>query len=153
MIHHPVILVPKLVVLGVIIVVLIVLHGILSPSQFKVAVAAAAILFLGATVVIWVVAARVLGNPDSKIGKASVLSHQARSEDGFRASSDECVSLMGKRGIALSRLNPSGTALFGGKRISVMSDGEFIEANSAVEVVVVKGFKVVVKRLVERTEG
>jgi len=145
MIHHPVVLVPKLVVLGIIIVVLIILHGILTPSQFRVAVAAGVVLFIAASAAIWVMAAKILGNPDSKIGKATVLSHEARAEDGFTASSDQFASLAGQRGVAVSNLNPAGTALVEGKRISVMTDGEFVEANSPIEVVQARGSKVIVK--------
>ncbi|MFC1451834.1 NfeD family protein [Verrucomicrobiota bacterium] len=151
MIHHPVILVPKLVVLGIIIIVLITLHGILSPSQFRAAVAAGVVLFIAASVAIWIVAAKLLANPDSKIAKATVLSHEAKAEDGFKASSDQFASLVGKRGVAVSNLNPAGTALVEEKRIPVMTDGEFIEATSPVIVVQARGAKVVVRGLKAET--
>ena len=147
MIHHPVILVPKLVVLGIIIVVLIILHGILTPSQFRVAIAAGVVIFIAASVAIWVVAAKLLSDPDSKIGKASVLFYQAKAEDGFTASPDQFTSLIGKQGVAVSNLNPAGTALVEENRIAVMTDGEFVEANSPIEVVQARGSKVVVTGL------
>lgn len=103
MIHHPVILVPKLVVLGIIIVVLIILHGILTPSQFRVAIAAGAILFIAASVTTWIIAFKILANPDSRIGKAAILSHAAKAADGFTASSDQFASLVGQRGVAVSK--------------------------------------------------
>ena len=147
MLHHPIIMIPKLVVLGIIIVALIILHGTLTPSQFRVAAAGGVILFIAASVAIWMIAIRILSNPDSKIGKATLLSHQARSEDGFRASLDQYISLVGKQGLAVSNLNPAGTALIDGKQIPVMTAGEFVEADSPVTVVSAKGSKVIVTSL------
>jgi len=152
MIHHPVILIPKLVVLAVIIVVLIILHGTLTPGQFKVAVIIAAVVFVALSAVIWIVAAKVLSNPESKIGKATVLFQQASSKDGFTASSDQYASFVGKKGVAITTLSPSGTALVEGKRIHVLTDGVFVEANSPIEIVEAKGSRVVVKA-VEQDEN
>ncbi|MFH1732431.1 MAG: NfeD family protein, partial [Planctomycetota bacterium] len=86
----------------------------------------------------------MLKNPESWINKASVLSHRARSEDGFTASSNEYADLVGKRGVAVTPLKPSGKASFGGKRITVLADGEYVDAGSPVEVVEARGAKVVV---------
>ncbi len=95
MIHHPVIVVPKLVLLAIIIVVLIILHGSLSPSDFRVAVIVAAVFFLCSVVAVWIIALKVFSNPKSRIARATILSHEERSEDGFRAFSDESASLVG----------------------------------------------------------
>ena len=153
MIHHPVTWVPKLVVLGIIIVALVVLHGILTPPQFMVAVGAGVILFVVASIAIWGVAAKILTNPDSRIGKATVLSHEAKADEGFRASSDQFASLVGQRGVAVSNLNPAGTALVEEQRIPVMTNGEFIEANSPIIVVEARGSKVVVRSTIEASKS
>lgn len=145
MIHHPVILVPKLVVLAVIIVVLIILHGSLSPSQFQVAVIVAAGVFICFVIALWIIVFKTLSNPESKIAKATVLSHRERSQDGFRASSDEFASLVGARGIALSSLRPAGTVSIQRKRISVVTEGEFIPKGSMVEITEAVGSRVVVR--------
>ena len=144
MIHHPVILVPKLMVLGVIIVALIILRGIITPSQFRCAIAAGVVLFCAASVMIWVVAAMLLTDPDSKIGKATVLSHQAELGGGLKSSSDQCASLAGQRGVAVSNLNPAGTALIDQKQMSVLTGGDFIEAGGQIEIVEARGSRVVV---------
>ena len=151
MIHHPVILVPKLIALGIVILALVILRGFLTPSQFRFAIAIAVAFFLVASVIIWIVAARLLANPNSRIGKAAILVHEAKAEDGFRASSDQFASLVGRRGVAISNLNPAGTVLVDERRISVMTDGEFVEANSAVEVVETKGSRIVVRGLKAET--
>lgn len=56
-------------------------------------------------------------------------------------------SLTGKRGVCLNTLRPSGNAEIDGKKVDVVSEGEFIEKGSAVEVVRVEGVRVLVKEI------
>ena len=118
-----------------------------------VSVGAGVILFVVASIAIWGVAAKILTNPDSRIGKATVLSHEAKADEGFRASSDQFASLVGQRGVAVSNLNPAGTALVEEQRIPVMTNGEFIEANSPIIVVEARGSKVVVRSTIEASKS
>lgn len=152
MVHHPLIIVPKLIALLIIAVVLMILHGVLTPEQFTVAVAASVVGFIAFCVALWTFVIRKLRNPESKISKATVLSHQARSEDGFTAAADQFTSLVGRQGAAASALSPSGIAVIEGQRISVITSGEFIAAGSAVEVVEARGARVVVQRIAEPKE-
>lgn len=145
MIHHPLILGPKLVVLALIIIALIILHGILPPDQFRIAVVVSAAGFLVFVVALWIVAFKLISNPDSKMSKATVLSSQHRAEDGFAAPSRESEVDVGTRGSATSGLRPSGIAIIDGKRIPVVTSGEFISTGAEVEVVEVKGGRVVVR--------
>ncbi len=151
MIHHPVIVVPKLVILAVIIVVLIILHGSLSPSDYRVAVIVAVVFFLCSVAAIWIIGFKLFSNPKSRISRATILSHEERSEDGFQAFSDESASLVGARGVALTPLRPSGTAFIQGKRISVVSEGAFIPVDSTVEILHTVGARVVVRKVEEST--
>ena len=150
MIHHPVTFVSKLIVLAVILVVLLMLRDVLTPSQFGVAVAIGGILFIAASILIWTMVARLLANPESPVGKASMLTHEARAEDGFTAAPDAYATLIGKHGVAVSNLNPAGTALIEDTVVPVQTGGEFIDANMPVEVVVVQGAKIVVHKAGER---
>jgi membrane-bound serine protease (ClpP class) len=152
MIHHPLILGPKLVVLAIIIIVLIVLHGVLPPEQFRVAVIVAAGVFVCCSVAIWTIVFRQLRNPDSKLSKATVLSQNQRPEDGYVAPSREMDVPIGARGKAASGLRPSGIAVIERDRVSVVTTGEFIPPGAAVEVVAVKGTRVVVRELADREE-
>ena len=111
MICHPVILGSKLVVLIVIIVVLVILHSYLTPDQFRVAVIIGAAIFLCFSFVLWIAFFKLLNNPESKMAKQMVLSQQARTENGFQASSDEFASLVGNRGVAFSPLRQSPSLL------------------------------------------
>ena len=81
-----------------------------------------------------------------------VLKQQARSEDGFHAAPQDLESLVGQRGVARSALSPSGVALIGGKRVSVITSGEFIERDTEVEVVEVHGSRIVVQEVPDRPE-
>ena len=83
--------------------------------------------------------------PRTTIFKNFVLSVEEKSEEGFvsHATSEE---LVGKTGKALTDLRPSGTAEIDGKRVDVVTDSEFIEKGSNIEVLEVEGIRVVVKK-------
>jgi membrane-bound serine protease (ClpP class) len=146
MIHHPVMLGAKLVLLLIIVIVLIVLHGILAPEQFRHALVVAAVVFVVGVVALWVFGYRILKNPKSRLGRLLVLSQEERAEDGYTASENEFQEMVGQRGVALSKLRPSGTAQFGDKRISVVTEAEFIDQGAEVEIFSAKGSRVVVRR-------
>lgn len=149
MVLHPVILGSKLIVLIILIVVLLILRGMLAPEDFRVAVIVGAAVFAVFTVAIWVVFLKLLSNPESKVSKQMVLSHQARAEDGFQSSADEFASLVGSRGVTLSALRPSGIGEFEGKRVPVVTEGGFVPADATVEVVSARGSRVIVRIVAE----
>jgi len=146
MIHHPLVLAPKIVFLLLIVVVLFILHGYLSADQFQIAVIISGVLFVCFVIVLWIVAAKMLRNADSKPAQQMVLSSQQRVEDGYRAAPDELKSLAGQCGVARTPLRPAGTAIFDGNPISVVADGDFIDPNTRVEVTLVQGSCVVVRK-------
>jgi len=55
--------------------------------------------------------------------------------------------LTGKKGKAISDLRPSGIAMIDGKRIDVVTEGDYIEAGQKIIVYSIEGSKVVVKRI------
>jgi len=95
------------------------------------------------SIILIIVLAKFL--PRTSIFKKFVLSVEEKSEEGFvsHATSEE---LVGKTGKALTDLRPSGTAEIGGKRVDVVTDSEFIEKGSKIEVIEVEGIRVVVKK-------
>jgi membrane-bound serine protease (ClpP class) len=95
------------------------------------------------SIILIIVLAKFL--PRTNIFKKFVLSVEEKSEEGFvsHSTSEELVS---KTGIALTDLRPSGTAEIDGKRVDVVTDSEFIEKGSNIEVVEVEGIRVVVKK-------
>jgi membrane-bound serine protease (ClpP class) len=55
--------------------------------------------------------------------------------------------LLGQRGATTTRLNPAGKARFGDQLVDVMADGEAIDRGVAIEVVDVRGSRVLVKQV------
>jgi len=145
MIYHPVILIPKLVVLIIIVAVLIMLRSTLTPAQFRVAVAISVVGFAAFLVFFWAILLRFLKNPDSRLSKMIVLSDTQHGDDGYRAASNEFDGLVGNRGKTVSALRPSGIAMIGEKRVPVQTEGDFIPGGSEIEVVSVKGSRVLVR--------
>lgn len=59
--------------------------------------------------------------------------------------SDENADLLGKMGRTETPLRPSGIAVIEGRRVSVITEGEFVDANADVTVVYAAGNRIVVK--------
>jgi membrane-bound serine protease (ClpP class) len=55
-------------------------------------------------------------------------------------------ALVGQEGVAATLLRPSGTAVFGGRRVDVVADCEFVERGEPVVVKAVEGARVVVRK-------
>lgn len=105
-----------------------------------------AILTLAATLVLLVILVFSLGRylPRSERFSHLVLMPDLASAEGYTsAETDE--TLLGERGVALSPLRPAGTAEIGGRRVDVMTEGSFVPAGEPVEVVSVRGSRVVVR--------
>jgi membrane-bound serine protease (ClpP class) len=82
--------------------------------------------------------------PRSRTGKILILQS---SETGFVSGGEGLAVLVGKNGAAVSSLRPSGVAEIGGKRIDVVTGGEFIPAGKKITVVAVEGSRVMVKEI------
>ena len=72
-----------------------------------------------------------------------ILSIAAEATDRVTA---ESAGLIGKQGIALTALRPSGAALINGKRYDVLADGEFIAKDEPIVVCAVEGLRISVRR-------
>lgn len=59
----------------------------------------------------------------------------------------EKPELLDQTGTALTTLRPSGTALIGGRRVDVVTEGLMVERGSPVRVVAVEGMRVVVREI------
>ena len=60
-------------------------------------------------------------------------------------SADTDDALLGANGTAVTPLRPAGTALLGDRRVDVVSDGPMLDAGTPIEVVSVRGARVVVR--------
>jgi membrane-bound serine protease (ClpP class) len=72
------------------------------------------------------------------------LSEEFTSKKGF-VSADTRSDLIGKIGIAISPIRPAGTILIDNRRVDVISQGDFIDADTQVKITDIKGAKVTVK--------
>lgn len=79
-----------------------------------------------------------------KLNKSLVLSHSLDKESGYIGVED-LEFFVGKEGRAVTTLRPAGTADFDGVRLDVVSEGEFIQKDTAVIITSVKGRRIVVK--------
>ncbi|MBI2446976.1 MAG: hypothetical protein HYY56_06080 [Candidatus Omnitrophica bacterium] len=82
--------------------------------------------------------------PRTRIAKRIFLSTSETKDTGFHSGSKELDMLIGKEGVAITTLRPSGTALIDGKRIDVVTDGVYLPQDSVIKVTAVKGPRVVV---------
>ena len=75
-----------------------------------------------------------------------VLSSRTPASEGYvSAPTEQDSDLIGREGVTLSELRPVGVGLFDGKRIDVIAEGEFIEAQRAVKIVEARGNRTVVR--------
>lgn len=83
----------------------------------------------------------------SKTWNRMVLKTDQQKAEGFHASVDNLGSLMGKHGVAYTKLRPAGIALINDEKIDVMAEGNFVEKDKLVEVILVEGNRVVVREM------
>lgn len=77
-----------------------------------------------------------------------ILKEEQKKEGGY-VSHTKDKNLVGKKGVSLSKLRPSGMAMIEGKRYDVVTEGGFIPANQPIEVIFVEGTRIVVKEISE----
>ncbi len=75
----------------------------------------------------------------------ATLRAELSSEGGYSSQSPELAGYVGKEGTALSDLRPSGVARIEGRRVDVVTRGEYVDKDAAVIVLTVSGNRVVVK--------
>lgn len=78
-------------------------------------------------------------------GTRLVLNAKEDVSEGYHALRND-ESLLGKRGVTQTDLHPSGAALIDGKRIDVMTHGEYVQRGTAVKVVNIQGRRILVEK-------
>jgi membrane-bound serine protease (ClpP class) len=91
--------------------------------------------------------------PHLPFGRELILGSEMTAAQGYQSADEEARSWLGRSGRALSPLRPSGIAEIDGRRVDVVSDGDFIEPGAPVRVVEVDGYRVVVHRTREQEEN
>ena len=84
--------------------------------------------------------------PTSRLWNKLVLKNASTSTEGYVSTIDYSPYL-GKEGIALSELRPSGTADIDGSPVDVISEGSFIVKGSKIRVVKVEGVRIIVRKI------
>ncbi|HEY1064607.1 MAG TPA: NfeD family protein, partial [Pirellulales bacterium] len=75
-------------------------------------------------------------------------SEELASADGPATTIDSgAESLVGRTGVAMTRLAPAGKAQIGDRYIDVLADGEYLERGEPIHVVQARGNRIIVKRL------
>lgn len=82
----------------------------------------------------------------SKYMKFLVLKTEQKNEEGY-TTVDNIKKYLGKRGKTESALRPSGAVLIGDVRIDAVTQGEYIDKESIVEVIKVEGNTLIVKKV------
>lgn len=83
--------------------------------------------------------------PKTTIWNRLILFHAERIQEGFTSNPDLSY-LFGKEGRAVTQLRPAGIALIENKRVDVVTEGEYISADSQIVVLKVEGSKVIVRQ-------
>jgi membrane-bound serine protease (ClpP class) len=83
--------------------------------------------------------------PRLPFGRRLILETNLQAQEGYESSPPEDHRWLGKQGVAVSDLRPSGIARFDRERVDVVSDGTFIDAGQPLEVVRIDGNRVVVR--------
>lgn len=124
-------------------VICIVISIVLSSESIVLGVSSLVIAF-----VLTIIAAALLLKyaPRNKYFDKIVLGTELRKEAGFISAKRE-EALVGLEGVAVTVLRPAGRIEVDGKRIDVVTQGEFIEINSPVKIIKVEGSKVVVQKI------
>ena len=73
------------------------------------------------------------------------LPNRQKREAGYSAPQRELENLLGSQGVTATPLRPAGSALIDGKRVDVVTEGEFINPGTQIIVIKVESTRVIVK--------
>ncbi|MCG9969464.1 hypothetical protein L9W92_15750 [Pelotomaculum terephthalicicum JT] len=106
---------------------------------------AALVLAVVATIVILIVGLRLMSRYN--MWYRLTLQNKQQNDEGYVAPAPELSLYAGKEGVALTPLRPAGSAELDGRRLDVVTEGEFIPKGRPVKVIKVEGTRVVVKEI------
>jgi len=91
--------------------------------------------------------------PRLPVGRRLVLQTDMEADEGYVSTPESDRHWLGRKGVAVSPLRPSGIADIEHARVDVVSDGDFIDAGTPIEVTRVDGNRIVVRRVVTGQES
>ncbi len=116
-------------------------------TAFEATVMILLLLVLGALLVVLVLRSAKKGHLARKL----ILRSAARKEEGYSTTQDR-KNWVGRQGVTLTVLRPSGMADFDGERLDVVTEGTYLPAKERIEIVRVEGRRIIVHRLEEPSE-
>jgi membrane-bound serine protease (ClpP class) len=116
-----------------------------SGNVMQMAVSLIVALFV--TIFVVIIMTKVLGKR-MKFFRKIILNDATTTEKGY-VSNRSRSELIGKKGVALTALRPSGTAMIDDERIDVVTEGEYIAKGQKIKVVKTEGMRIVVRELNE----
>lgn len=82
--------------------------------------------------------------PHNRVWQKLTLKHSEKHD--VKLETADLSSFIGKQGITASALRPSGVATINGKRLPVVTSGEFLESGTVVVVTAIEGRKIIVQK-------
>lgn len=82
------------------------------------------------------------------LGASSWSLHKRLSRDeGVASQSPDLAAWIGKEGVAVTNLRPSGTVMIGDTRLDAVTDGDYVSSGTPVKVTLVSGNRMVVEKI------
>ncbi|MDT8378334.1 MAG: NfeD family protein [Desulfotignum sp.] len=82
------------------------------------------------------------------LGASSWSLHKTLSRgDGVASQSPDLAAWVGKEGVAVTNLRPSGTVMIGDTRLDAVTDGDYVSSGTPVRVTLVSGNRMVVEKI------
>ena len=84
--------------------------------------------------------------PRFSIFRTLVLNAQTQASEGYVSAPTEYdTELLGLQGVTLTELRPVGIGMFDGRRLDIITEGQFIQSQAAVKIVSAHGSRIVVR--------
>lgn len=80
-----------------------------------------------------------------KLSKSKIILRETESSDAGYRSNEDMEVFLGKEGVTITVLRPTGMAEFDGVRLNVVSEGEFVQTGVKVRIVDVEGSRILVR--------
>ena len=108
----------------------------------------AAMFTLAIVVIILCIAAVIIFKVvfGKKRSRSPLILNESISAGSNELGTEEAAKLVGREGVALSTLRPSGIAMIDGRRLDVLTRGEFIKKGDAIVVTEVEGLHITVEK-------
>ena len=82
---------------------------------------------------------------NGRLSKSRLILHETESNEAGYRSAEDMEVFLGREGQTTTVLRPTGMAEFDGVKLNVVSEGEFIQAGTAVRIVRIEGSRVLVR--------